>query len=554
MANRPQHHIIVLPRHDYWQWVDAVRDYAVHFEISVTPSPQNALDFHHPDQVITVANTPAGFPQCGDIVAWLMQRLPKSQIDVVDCITPGDLQSVFAARIASGDALSAPGEGGQPISATSPSFTLLWPTDYPFIVQGFGLHPEVYRRWGLPGHDGIDLKAPVNSQVYACADGEVHKVHDGSRNHPYGIHVRITHHDGYQTIYAHLNRVSVSTGQNVKAGDIIGLADSTGNSSGGIMHLTLKKVGATGAGLTNFPFDIIDPTPYLVPATGRTRLEPGLQWPHDHCLVGLNGRSDGVMAAADWDVVEVARIEALRVPGSTAPSTIDRALAINSKMFVVVNLRADFQGRVVQSSEFARSVEHDAIVLYERGVKYFELHTEPNLVSEGFGSSWHNGFEFGQWFLQVVGQLRPMLPEAKFGWPGLSFGPKIEGSRADAQAFLEQAAEVIRQADWLGCHCFWQDEDGMFALDGGLGYKHYRDEWPEKLLLITEFSNTSADVESQSKGHQYARYYQLLRDQPGIGAAFAFAVSAPTGYAHEVWRSEDGKLAPIAYEVSRRAS
>lgn len=555
MVDNPKYQIILLPRQDYWKWVDAVRDYAVRFNLSVTPSPQNALDFHHPNQVVSIVNAATGYLQYGDISAWFAQRSPSIQLDILPAMTPDDLKSALAERIQQGIALAATAQLAQPpAAAASRAFALAWPTDYPTIAQGFGANPELFRRWGLPGHDGVDIKAPVNSKIYACADGAVYAVHDGSRNHPYGIHVRIVHQGGYRTIYGHLNEALVSTGQVVRAGDVIGLADGTGNSSGSVLHLALKKDGATAAGLTRYPSDLIDPTPYLGPAVPRAEGGvPTADWSYGHCLVGLTARPDGAMAEPDWEVLRRARIEALKVGSSIPPSVIDRALGINPAMFFVASLKADFRGRIIAPPEFARLVEHDALALYERGVRYFELHNEPNLVTEGLGTSWRDGYEFGQWFLQAMGYLRLKLPQARFGWPGLSLGPRVEGMRADARLFLEQASGIVRQADWIGCHCFWQDEAGMYALDGGLGYKLYQDEWPGKLVIITEFSNTSPDISLAVKGQQYATYYQLLRSQPAIGAAFAFVVSSGTGYQSEVWRTEDGQLTPIPQDVGRRA-
>src|SRR5574341_40588 len=143
-------------------------------------------------------------------------------------------------------------------------FNLLWPTDYRIITQQFNRNPEFYAKFGLPGHEGLDFKAPDLSYIYSCAEGQVFLIHDGSNNHPYGIHIRIQHRDGFQTIYAHLSETKVKLNEEVKPRQIIGLADSTGNSTGPHLHLTLKKKGATAAGLTIFPNDIIDPTPYLV--------------------------------------------------------------------------------------------------------------------------------------------------------------------------------------------------------------------------------------------------------------------------------------------------
>lgn len=142
-------------------------------------------------------------------------------------------------------------------------FYLSWPTDYKVITQGWNLHPEWYNKYGLPGHEGVDIQAPNNSNIYACADGKITQVII-SDTHAYGNHVRIQHVLGYQTIYAHLQSVAVTPQQEVKRKQIIGKANSTGNSTGSHLHLTLKRLNATANGETIFPNDIVDPTPYLI--------------------------------------------------------------------------------------------------------------------------------------------------------------------------------------------------------------------------------------------------------------------------------------------------
>lgn len=149
------------------------------------------------------------------------------------------------------------------------AFRMRWPTQFGQLTQAFGARPEVYNKFGLPGHEGLDFMAPLGSEVYAVADGTVTEVRlDGNTNpmqFPYGNQVRIQHEEGYETIYAHLDQVVVVRGQVVRTGQLIALADNTGHSSGSHLHLTLKKRGATQAGLTNYPHDIIDPTPFLEP-------------------------------------------------------------------------------------------------------------------------------------------------------------------------------------------------------------------------------------------------------------------------------------------------
>lgn len=141
-------------------------------------------------------------------------------------------------------------------------FWLQWPTEFDVVTQPFGANPQNYAGFGLPGHEGIDLRAPTGSQIFACAPGHVYRVQETDVG-PYGIHVRIEHSEGYKTVYAHLRQALVRKGEWVKRGQQIGEANNTGNSFGSHLHLTLKKERATEDGGTEYPSDIIDPTPYL---------------------------------------------------------------------------------------------------------------------------------------------------------------------------------------------------------------------------------------------------------------------------------------------------
>jgi murein DD-endopeptidase MepM/ murein hydrolase activator NlpD len=144
-----------------------------------------------------------------------------------------------------------------------------WPTEHCVITQAFGSNPKFYADYGLPGHEGIDLRAPAGSAIYSVAPGTVRAVH-ANLSHPYGLHVRIDHADGYQTIYAHLTRSMVAAGDTVLGGQQIGVAGSTGNSTGAHLHLTLKQADSQTPG---YPPGVIDPWPYLdrlacsIPAT-----------------------------------------------------------------------------------------------------------------------------------------------------------------------------------------------------------------------------------------------------------------------------------------------
>jgi len=168
------------------------------------------------------------------------------------------------------------------------SFRLQWPVKNSFITQQFGERPEFYRPLGLPGHEGLDFNAPEGTEVCAAADGVVSEVRlDGDSDplrKPYGNQVRVQHEGGYQTTYAHLSQVIARQGQTVGAGQLIGLSGHTGNSQGAHLHLTLKKQGATQAGQTNFPYDIIDPNPYLAPFAASQSEQPAPPHPAQAAL------------------------------------------------------------------------------------------------------------------------------------------------------------------------------------------------------------------------------------------------------------------------------
>jgi len=141
----------------------------------------------------------------------------------------------------------------------------VWPSEFLKITQHFAANPQNYAQFGLPGHEGVDIRAPSGSKIFCVAPGEVFRVEEDPEGHNYGIHVRVLHEDGYKTIYAHLEEAMVKEGQKVQSGTVLGLADNTGNSFGSHLHLTLKK---TGAKFEEWPYNIIDPTPFLLPLLG----------------------------------------------------------------------------------------------------------------------------------------------------------------------------------------------------------------------------------------------------------------------------------------------
>lgn len=114
----------------------------------------------------------------------------------------------------------------------------------------------VTTRFGEDGHNGVDLAANAGTPIYAAADGVVSAA---AYHYSYGNYVQIYHgtaDDGktYASLYAHMMQApSVSVGQTVSKGDLIGYVGNTGYSFGNHLHLELRVNGGRVNPLSYIP-------------------------------------------------------------------------------------------------------------------------------------------------------------------------------------------------------------------------------------------------------------------------------------------------------------
>lgn len=110
------------------------------------------------------------------------------------------------------------------------------------ISSGYFVRPtKGVRSQGIHGYNGIDIAAPIGTDVWAAASGRVVVARGGGGwNGGYGNYVVIAHSNGTQTLYGHLSQVFVSTGQSVGQGEAIGAVGNTGRSTGSHLHFEVR--------------------------------------------------------------------------------------------------------------------------------------------------------------------------------------------------------------------------------------------------------------------------------------------------------------------------
>lgn len=141
---------------------------------------------------------------------WVMGYIPRGRAGVTTGI-PGSCST---------------GEGG-----AYGTGTFIWPS-YNNWISGNDF-------WS--GHLAIDIAAGQGVPIYASDSGVV--VYAAWNSSGYGNMIMIDHGNGFQTLYAHLSKISVRCGQSVFQGNTIGLAGSTGNSTGPHLHFEVRYFG-----------------------------------------------------------------------------------------------------------------------------------------------------------------------------------------------------------------------------------------------------------------------------------------------------------------------
>ena len=109
---------------------------------------------------------------------------------------------------------------------------LVWPAE--------GRLNSPFGRDGGRPHSGLDIGVLSSLDVRAAEDGVVTRVGWIAGYEGYGMIVEVQLNDRYSALYAHLSKATVRVGQNVRAGERLGLAGCTGWCTGTHLHFELR--------------------------------------------------------------------------------------------------------------------------------------------------------------------------------------------------------------------------------------------------------------------------------------------------------------------------
>lgn len=112
-------------------------------------------------------------------------------------------------------------------------------TTKPGVVSPLPVLNETQGFWLL--HPGIDLATPIGTPVRPIMNGKV--IRTETNWFGYGNMIVIAHGADFESLYAHLSKISVNVGDQVTTDNVIGFSGSTGHSTGPHLHLEVHQDG-----------------------------------------------------------------------------------------------------------------------------------------------------------------------------------------------------------------------------------------------------------------------------------------------------------------------
>lgn len=177
----------------------------------------------------------------GDTVSEIAEKFHISQRELVEF---NDLQD---GRLVIGETIIIPGGTIAPAASSGSNGTVVKNVPKSSTKDagtGFFSRPMQggIKTQGIHGHNGIDIAGSIGTPILAARGGTVTTVRGGGTwNGGYGNYVVVSHGNGIQTLYAHMNSITVSQGQTVNTGQQVGTLGNTGQSTGPHLHFEVRN-------------------------------------------------------------------------------------------------------------------------------------------------------------------------------------------------------------------------------------------------------------------------------------------------------------------------
>ncbi|MBI2122234.1 MAG: peptidoglycan DD-metalloendopeptidase family protein [Candidatus Sungbacteria bacterium] len=174
----------------------------------------------------------------GDTIESIAKKFKGDADDILSFngLAPGEALAVGLVLIIPDGEIIGPASY-PPQTARAPSGSLGLPE-----YSGYYMRPIFGGRKsrGIHGYNGVDLANSCGLPVLAAAEGTIIIVRNSGWNGGYGKYVVITHSNGTQTLYSHLQSVLGYVGQRLARGSQFATIGSTGNSTGCHVHFEVR--------------------------------------------------------------------------------------------------------------------------------------------------------------------------------------------------------------------------------------------------------------------------------------------------------------------------
>jgi hypothetical protein len=239
-------------------------------------------------------------------------------------------------------------------------------------------------------------------------------------------------------------------------------------------------------------------------------------------MVGLHLRNDQkLVVPTDHSILEQAKIEAIK----TMTNMLTEEIVVANIHAEETLVRIYEDGHPGSPSQFVAKHAPQLRILANEMIHKVEVLNEPNHVDgiEGWGATDEDARDFAAWFAIAAPALREEVPGIEIGFPGLA----VPGFVHHDLRWLNICRPVILEhADWLGCHCYWQ-EGNRTSDTWGNRFKMYHDRFPHLPIHITEFGDSTPNLDPYQQASEISRYYKQISKHAYLKSAHAFIQSSP---------------------------